>query len=104
MGNKRVCTVEFKREAVLLSIESDLRVAKITQDLGIPAQNLYQWRSKYFESGQIAFLDKGNRTLTEEEKEISRLKQETSIWIQERHFLKKNNIQMNVKIVYKINT
>jgi len=36
MGNKRVYTAEFKRETVLLSIESDLTVSKIAKDLGIP--------------------------------------------------------------------
>jgi len=89
MGKKRVYTAEFKREAVLLSIESDLRVAKIAQDLGIPAQNLYKWRSKYFEQGEIAFPGKGNKALTEEEKEINRLKKELSLLAQERDILKK---------------
>lgn len=89
MGNKRVYTAEFKRETVLLSIESDLTVSKIAKDLGIPAQNIYKWRSKYFEQGKIAFPGKGNKALTEEEKEISRLKKELWLVEQERDILKK---------------
>jgi transposase len=51
---------EFKKNTVKLVTEKGLPVGKVARDLDINPNLLHQWRRKFFEEGNDAFVGKGN--------------------------------------------
>jgi transposase len=79
---------EFKQKAVELS---NLRgnTQEIAKELGIRAELIYRWRSEHTNNPQLAFSGNGNKQLTEEQRELVRLKKELEDVKMERDILKK---------------
>lgn len=79
---------EFKQKAVELS---NLRgnAQQIAQELGIRAELIYRWRSELAGNPEVAFSGNGNKQLTEEQRELARLKRELEDIKMERDILKK---------------
>jgi len=77
----------FKVEAVRLITEERRKVAQVARELGINANQLHRWKSKFAEDGQSAFPGKGN--LTTEQEELRKLRREVFDLREERDILKK---------------
>lgn len=86
---RRKYTKTEKLEIVKLSMREDHTIAEIAERFDISAQTIYNWRSKYFKHSDNAFPGHGNKTMTEEEREIDRLKKELKEAQLERDILKK---------------
>jgi len=85
--SRRKFTPEFKAEAVGLSRQSGMTVAKAASDLGLTAGQLYRWRAEMDQHGAQAFP--GNGRLRPEEEELARLRRENAQLRMERDILKK---------------
>ena len=83
----RKYTREFKIEAVRLCELDERPVAEVARKLGIPANNLYNWRAQFGEDGEEAFPGKGN--LRSSDEELRRLQRENMRLREERDILKK---------------
>ena len=85
MNKRRSFSAEFKIEAVRALASGKKPATELARELGIPRNQLYQWREKYQASGaQDAFPGKGRRTGDEErlaalQRENERLKEENEI-------------------------
>ena len=86
---RRKYTKEQKLEIVKLSLEEDQSVVQLAERYDISANTIYNWRSKYFKYNAEAFPGHGNKTMTEEQREIARLKKELREAQLERDILKK---------------
>jgi transposase len=84
---RRTFTREFKLEAVQLSCDSDITVAKVAENLGIRAELLYRWRAEQRQAGGEAFPGKGK--LKPEDAELAHLRRELEQTRMERDILKK---------------
>jgi len=80
-------TKEFKLEAIRLAGESDKPVTQVARELGLRVNQLYKWRKQLEEKQDDAFS--GNRTATDKDAEIRRLKKEVAASQEENEFLKK---------------
>jgi len=78
---------EFKREAVALSRQPGMTVAKAARDLGISENMLHRWRSECKEHAERAFGGHGHRRVLEGE--VERLRRENEQLRLEREILKK---------------
>lgn len=91
MANKRVTrtyTLEFKLDAVRLSLQPGSTVAGTARNLGIPLSVLQGWRRQQREqspSGSVPAAD----VPTDQEARIRRLERELEVARQERDILKK---------------
>ena len=81
---RRRYTEEFKREAVRLVRESAHPVAQVAQDLGIPENVLYRWRTQH---RQAEFHGTTRATQRAEAEELTRVKRELARVTQERDCL-----------------
>jgi transposase len=86
--NRKTYSKEFKRKAVELSNVRG-NVAEIARELGINAEFIYRWRREIGINPQEAFGGNGKKQLTEEQKEIARLKRALADAQMERDILKK---------------
>ena len=86
---RRRYTKEQKLEIVKLSLEKDTSVHELAERFDISANTIYNWRSKYYKYENNAFPGHGNKTMTDSEREISRLKKELREAQLERDILKK---------------
>lgn len=86
--SRKVYSKEFKQKAVELS---NVRgsVAEIARELGVNPEFIYRWRRELGLNPQQAFSGNGNKVLTEEQKELARLKRELADVKMERDILKK---------------
>jgi len=84
--SRREYTKEFKRDAVLLSIENGKSIRETADNLGIHSTLLSRWRKEY-EGDSDAFRGKGNRS--KEAQELFELKKEVASLKMEREILKK---------------
>ena len=66
---------EFKQKAVELSNVRG-NVQEIARELGVPAEFIYRWRKEQNLNPSLAFSGNGNKQLTEEQKELAKLKRE----------------------------
>lgn len=82
----RQYTNEFRKEAVELFHNGQLKVAKVAENLGIPQGTLQQWINNYKIDGNKYT---GKETLSFEAAEFSRLRKELSDVKLERDILKK---------------
>ena len=78
---------EFKQDAVKLAVESDQSVAQTARDLGVNANTLYTWITKYHQPDS-APTNKGAGEKHPYE-ELKRLRRENALLKEERDILKK---------------
>lgn len=86
---RRKYTKAEKLEIVKLSMSDEHTVKDLAERFDLSANTIYNWRSKYFKYTDNAFSGHGNKTMTESEKEIARLKKELKEAQLERDILKK---------------
>lgn len=86
--NRKVYSKEFKQKAVELSNVRG-NVAEVARELGVNPEFIYRWRREIGIHPQEAFGGKGKKQLTEEQKEIERLKRALADAQMERDILKK---------------
>lgn len=86
--NRKVYSKEFKQKAVELSNVRG-NVAEVARELGVNPEFLYRWRREIGMHHQEAFGGNGKKQLTEEQKEIERLKRALADAQMERDILKK---------------
>ena len=79
---------EFKQKAVELSNVRG-NVHEISQELDVRPELIYRWRREFSTNPSLAFSGNGNRQLTEEQKELAKLKRELADVKMERDILKK---------------
>lgn len=84
---RRSYTKEFKLEAIRLADESGKSTAQIAAELGISANQIYNWKRQYITKPESAF--KNESQLSEEQTEIQRLRLENARLKEERDILKK---------------
>ena len=88
MKPRRNYDPEFKKMAVDLSHHRD-DIGKLAEELEIKPELLYRWRREAKQAKEGAFPGHGNPKMTEEQKEITRLKKELREAKLERDILKK---------------
>jgi len=81
-------TKEFKLEALRLMEQSERPNSEIATELGIRRNQLYKWKEQMKKTGDVAAAKKG-RPKTEEQSEITKLKQELKRVKEENEILKK---------------
>lgn len=81
-------TLEFKQKAVELSYAKD-NVRQVCEDLDIIPSVLYRWRKELKDYGKNSFPGRGKPKMTDEEKEIDRLRKALKETELERDILKK---------------
>ena len=86
---RRKYSKEQKLEIVKQSLEEGVTVKSVAERFDISANIIYNWRSKYFKYKDNSFTGHGNKTLTDDEREIVRLKNELRETQLERDILKK---------------
>jgi len=79
---------EFKQKAVELA-NSRGSVQEIGQELGVSPELIYRWRREFVLKPDLAFGGNGKKQLTEEQRELARLKRELADVKLERDILKK---------------
>ena len=79
---------EFKMKAVELSNVRG-NVQEIARELGISAELIYRWRREMENKSSLAFSGRGVKQLTEEQKELERLRKELKDAKLENEILKK---------------
>lgn len=85
---RRVFSKEFKQKAVELSNVRG-NTQEIARELGVSPELIYRWRAEFRSSPELAFSGNGNKQLTEEQRELARLKRELDDVKMERDILKK---------------
>lgn len=85
---RKVYSKEFKQKAVELSNVRG-NVQEIARELGVSAEFIYRWRKEMDLNPSLAFGGNGKKQLTEEQKEIARLRRELDDMKLERDILKK---------------
>ena len=86
---RRKYTKEQKLEIVKLSLEEGQRIVDLAERFDISSGTIYNWRSKYFKYDKAAFPGHGNKTMTEDQREVAALKKELKEARLERDILKK---------------
>jgi transposase len=79
---------EFKVDVIQQSFVRD-NIGELAQELGIHPEMIYRWRREYEQGDQTSFPGQGVVRLSEEQKELERIKQENSDLRMERDILKK---------------
>jgi len=77
---------QFKQDAVKLAVDSDQSVAKTARDLGVNANTLYTWITKYH---QAEFPTNNGSGEKHPYDELKRLRRENAQLKEERDILKK---------------
>jgi transposase len=80
---------EEKLQIVKLSMEEDCLVPQLADQYGIHVNTLYKWRNQYANFEHNAFPGKGNKLLTDEQREIESLKKQLREKELENEILKK---------------
>lgn len=86
--SRKIYSKSFKEKAVELSNVRG-NVQEIARELGIDAPLIYRWRREMKSNPLLAFGGKGKKQLTEEQKELARLKKKLADVEMERDILKK---------------
>ena len=73
---KKHFTRQQKLEIVNMSLEDDLSVEEIASRFSIHANTIYNWRSQFVKHNDIAFPGSGNKSMTEEQREIEKKKKQ----------------------------
>jgi transposase len=87
-GNRRSYSKEFKQKAVELS---NLRgnVQELSKELDVKAELIYRWRRELGLNPGFAFGGNGKKQMTDEQRELDRLRRELADVKMERDILKK---------------
>jgi transposase len=88
MKKRRKYDREFKQMVIELSYNRE-DVTTLASELDIRAELIYRWRREAEAHKEASFPGQGNKTMTEEQKEIARLKKELRDAQMERDILKK---------------
>jgi transposase len=88
MKKRRKYDREFKQMVIELSYNRE-DVSTLASELDIRADLIYRWRREAETHKEASFPGQGNKTMTEEQKEIARLKKELRDAQMERDILKK---------------
>jgi transposase len=72
---KKNYSKEFKQKAVELSNVRG-NVQEIARERGVASEFIYRWRKEQSLNSSLAFSGNGKKQLTEEQKELARLKRE----------------------------
>ena len=83
---RRTYSREYKIEAVRMTTEGDVSVAKAARDLEVNENTLHNWRRQFRQWGAGPAAGKADLTLAEENR---RLRKELADTREERDFLKK---------------
>ena len=86
---RRRYTKTEKLEIVKLSLSNDHTVQELADQFNVSANSIYNWRSKFYKYSDSAFPGHGNKTMTDEEREIMKLKKQLKEAQLERDILKK---------------
>jgi len=86
---KKRYTKSEKLEIVKLHLEGGESVKSLADRFGISENSIYNWRKAFRKNPETAFPGKGNKEMTESEKEISMLKKELRESQLENEILKK---------------
>ena len=78
-----------KLEIVKQSLESEVHVTDLAERYGLSPNTIYNWRSRYYKSSGIETSGQGVKKMSEEEREIARLKKQLREAELERDILKK---------------
>ena len=81
-------TKEFREEAVKMATDEGLSVLEISRRLSLPKSTLEHWM-RVSRAGELGEIGKGQRPLTEIERELAKVKRELSLAKMERDILKK---------------
>ena len=73
---RRKYSKEKKLEIVKQSLEEGVSIKALAERYDISPNAIYNWRSKYFKFGDNSFSGHGNKTMTDQEREIQSLKKE----------------------------
>ena len=87
--NRRKFDSDFKRNAVLLSLDPERSASQVAENLGISKELLYRWRKEYRQREELAFPGHGREALTPQEQKIRDLEKELKDVAMERDILKK---------------
>ncbi len=85
---RRNYSKEYKQKAVELSNVRG-NVQEIARELGIPADFIYRWRKEQSLNPTLAFSGNGKKQLTDEQRELEKLRKELADVRMERDILKK---------------
>jgi transposase len=88
MKNRRTFDREFKQMVIELSNNRG-DITALAAELDIRADLIYRWRRESTTHRDASFPGQGNKILTEDQKEIARLKKELRVAQMERDILKK---------------
>jgi transposase len=88
MRERKIYSKEFKIKAVELSNVRG-NIQEIARELDVKPELIYRWRKEFGLNPSIAFAGNGKKQLTEEQKEIARLKRKLADMEMERDILKK---------------
>ena len=86
---RRKYTKAEKLEIVKQSLDEDTSVVDLAERYGVVANTIYNWRSKYYKDHGIEPSGQGVKQMSEEEREIARLKKQLREAELERDILKK---------------
>lgn len=86
---RRKFSKEQKLEIVKQSLDPGISIKSLAERFDISTNAIYNWRSKYYKYEENAFSGHGNKTMTDEQREIDRLKKELREAQLERDILKK---------------
>lgn len=81
-------TREFRGEAVKLLTVGGLSISEVSTRLSLPKTTLERWR-RAFRQGNLEEIGKDQRCLTEQARELARVKKELALVRMERDILKK---------------
>jgi transposase len=81
-------TKEFREEAVKMVTDGGLSVLEVSSRLSLPKSTLERWR-RVSKKGNLGSVGKGQRPLTEIERELAQVKRELALAKMERDILKK---------------
>ena len=79
---------EFREEAVRMVTDGGLSVLEASNRLSLPKSTLERWK-RVSKRGNLGEIGKGQRPLTEIERELAKVKRELSLARMERDILKK---------------
>ena len=87
MSTRKKYSKEFKLETINLVLQQGYTINEVAANLGIHVSMINRWIREYRQSQQNAF--KGNGSLSSEQQELRRLREENSKLKMERDILKK---------------
>lgn len=86
---RKTYTKEEKLEIVKLSLDEGQAIKDLAERFEVSDNTIYNWRKIYLKNKEASFPGKGNKTMTDSEREISKLKKALREAELERDILKK---------------